>query len=180
MSYQRTRNQSSRTTRSVSTSRNITVTRSPTTPREYRTPTSVYQTPREYTSPLPTSARNRSSVSQTRVQSVKRTSASVRNSVSRNNIIPDTPKHRCQGKTQNGTRCTRNARVIFDGTQQRYIYGIPLPTIDCCFYCLQHTAVLFGVGLHKLTELWAFKDMSWEDYLAINPDYLSEALQKVS
>ncbi len=79
----------------------------------------------------------------------------------------------CQAMTQYGTQCSRKARINLDLRKGKKILGYQvIPKINCCFFCLQHAAMFTGYAVHEIGMLLATKDMSWDEYLTINPDYL--------
>jgi hypothetical protein len=87
---------------------------------------------------------------------------------------------RCQEMTQKGIRCTRRAKIKIDTKKGKKIYGKEIiPKTNCCFFCAQHFAIYLGIGVLKLSVALAVKDLSYDEYIVIDPQYLEDSLNKI-
>ena len=86
----------------------------------------------------------------------------------------------CQAITQEGSQCTRRAKIKFDLTRGKKIMGIQvIPKIKCCFFCTQHAATLTGYAVYEIGMFLATKDLEWDEYIDINPDYLDKKMKEM-
>jgi hypothetical protein len=61
---------------------------------------------------------------------------------------------KCEAITKTGEQCTRDAVFKLDLKKERKLLGIPLPKINCCIYCSQHTnALLKTLSLRAVATL---------------------------
>ena len=87
---------------------------------------------------------------------------------------------KCQGYTLQGNKCTRNATVNVDLTKEKKILGYDIPSINCCFFCSQHAALVTGSGAMKLAEWLMTINLDWDQYIALRPDYLENAIKSLT
>lgn len=80
----------------------------------------------------------------------------------------------CQAITQRERKCSRVAVLIIDLSKRRTMLGFELPRVKCCFFCVQHAAMLLGVTMHKVTQIAAEYSYDWNDYVVLHPEYLDE------
>jgi len=86
----------------------------------------------------------------------------------------------CQAVTKNGTQCVRRARIKLDLTKGKKIYGYKIiPKTGCCFYCIQHTAIITGFAMYKIGWLLAEKNIEWDEYITLHPDYLDQKIKEM-
>lgn len=84
----------------------------------------------------------------------------------------------CQAITQSGLQCTRKAVFNLDLTKGKKVFGYEvIPPMNCCFLCSQHAAVWAAYGITKLGMTLNESRFSWEEYIALHPEYV-ENLQK--
>jgi hypothetical protein len=87
----------------------------------------------------------------------------------------------CQAVTHHGTQCTRRARIKYDLTKGQTIKGIQIvPKTNCCFFCLQHFAIMSGYALYKIGWLLAESHLDWDEYISIHPEYLEQKMKDFS
>jgi len=85
---------------------------------------------------------------------------------------------KCQASTLSGHPCSRNAVIKLDLTKGKKIFGYTvIPKRNCCFFCLQHTAVLTGVALYEIGWFLAEKDLEWDEYITLHPEYLEQKIR---
>ena len=90
------------------------------------------------------------------------------------------PEEKCQAwVSATGHQCKRQAKIKFDLRKQRKFFGYNLPTVNCCYFCLQHTAVYMGCYISQLSYLLATKDLTWDEYITVSPDYLDRKLKEM-
>lgn len=51
--------------------------------------------------------------------------------------------------------------------------------VNCCALCGTHWAVLMSKGLAYATKLWYEGKMDWNEYCAMNPNYIDETRKKI-
>ena len=86
----------------------------------------------------------------------------------------------CQAMTMDSHQCTRKAKIKFDLTKGKKIFGYEvIPKLKCCFFCLQHTVVLTGYTTNEIGWMMATYDLDWDEYLAINPSYLNVKMKEM-
>jgi hypothetical protein len=87
---------------------------------------------------------------------------------------------KCQALTVSGHPCSRNSIVKLDLTRGKKLFGYTvIPKKNCCFFCLQHTAVLTGVALYEIGWLFAEKDLGWDEYVTLHPEYLEQKIREM-
>lgn len=86
----------------------------------------------------------------------------------------------CQAMTQNGKQCTRRARIKLDLTKGKKVYGYEIvPKTGCCFFCIQHTAIITGFAVYKIGWLLAEKNLEWDEYITLHPEYLKQKIKEM-
>lgn len=89
--------------------------------------------------------------------------------------------NQCQASTLTGKRCSRNAKIQLDLRKGKKILGYEVvPKTNCCFYCLQHAAVITGYQMYKLGWLLAESKLDWDEYIVIHPEYLDQKMKEMS
>jgi len=73
----------------------------------------------------------------------------------------------CQSRTLKGELCHRPAM-----TQSTYI-----KKVRCCFLCWQHATFYGMYGLLQFFKLAAEKDLTWDEYCFMYPEYCDEKLK---
>ena len=87
----------------------------------------------------------------------------------------------CQVITHHGVQCTRKAKIKFDMTKGTKIMGYSvIPKFNCCFFCVQHAAIITGYATYEIGMFLATKDLSHDEYLALNPEYLDIQMKMLS
>ena len=71
----------------------------------------------------------------------------------------------CQATTADGHQCTRPSML----GAKTYI-----KKINCCMLCWQHASQVGLYGLYKGMQFMHERNMSWDEYCALNPEYCTD------
>lgn len=73
----------------------------------------------------------------------------------------------CQAMTNEGVQCSRPSML----GAKTYIQEI-----NCCMLCWQHASQVGLYGLYKGLQFMNERNMSWDEYCALNPEYCTDIL----
>ena len=74
----------------------------------------------------------------------------------------------CQAMTKEGVQCSRPAML----GAKTYIQKI-----NCCMLCWQHASQVGLYALYKGLQFMNERNMSWDEYCALNPEYCTDILK---